>query len=207
MRRHNQKVYRAARAILRDESDVEDVLQEAYLAAYRHLEDFEGRSRFSTWLVRIAVNKALERRRRRARVVVLDPGAEEFLAERAAACAVRPAAMDPESSSATHELRRLLERAVDGLPESYRTVYVLRDVEGLSTREVASSLGLEENTVKTRLHRARGLLRGALLRDFDAAALHAFPFGAGRCDRLVAAVLERLVVGARPIRAPRARPS
>jgi RNA polymerase sigma-70 factor (ECF subfamily) len=192
MRRHNQKLYRAVRAILRDENEVEDVVQEAYFSAYRHLADFEGRARFSTWLVRIGVNGALDRRRRRARVVALDPSMEDHLAAADEPSLGGTDRGDPEQQSARRELARLLERAIDTLPELFRMVYVLRDVEGMSTQETAESLALEVNTVKTRLHRARSMLRERLYQNVDKAALEAFPFGAERCDRLVAAVLDRL---------------
>jgi RNA polymerase sigma-70 factor (ECF subfamily) len=192
MRRHNQTLYRAVRSILRDESEVEDVLQDAYIAAYRHLSEFEGRARFSTWLVQIGVNKALDLRRRRARVVALDPEAEAQLADGEQASGGPPTGDDPERGSARRELARVLERAIDALPDSFREVYVLRDIEGWSTQETGASLQLELATVKTRLHRARLLLRERLAQDFDAAGLSAFPFGAERCDRVVAAVLGRI---------------
>jgi RNA polymerase sigma-70 factor (ECF subfamily) len=190
MRRHNQRLYRAVRAILREESEVEDVVQEAYLSAYRSLGAFEGRSSVSTWLVRIAANAALDRRRRRARVVALDSAMEERLARRGGRHAADGS--DPERESARHELAALLEAAIDALPERFRLVYVLRDVEGMTTHETAESLDLERGTVKTRLHRARALLRERLSEQVDRAALAAFPFGAERCDRIVAGVLERL---------------
>ncbi|MGH7287215.1 MAG: RNA polymerase sigma factor [Myxococcota bacterium] len=196
MRRHNQQVYRAVRSILRDESEAEDVVQEAYVSAYRHLAEFEGRARFSTWLVRIAVNGALDRRRRRARIVPLDPASEELSEAPSAPWGGGTDGDDPERQAARRELAHLLERAIDDLPDSFRAVYVLRDVEGMSTQETADSLALEPNTVKTRLHRARSLLRNRLYRNIDGAALDAFPFGAGRCDRVVAAVLHRLGRGA-----------
>lgn len=189
MRRHNQRLYRAVRAILRDEAEVEDVLQDAYLAAYRSLSEFEGRARFSTWLTRIAVNRALDRRRRRVRVALVDPRAEENAMSHGDLPGWGTAAEDPEHQSARRELVHLLQGAIDDLPATFRPVYVLREVEGLSVQETAECLGIEPNTVKTRLHRARGLLRERLLRDFDGTAATAFPFGAQRCDRLVAAVL------------------
>jgi RNA polymerase sigma-70 factor (ECF subfamily) len=194
MRRHNQTLYRAVRAILRDDYEIEDVLQEAYLAAYRNLNAFEGRSRVSTWLVQIAVNKALDVRRRRSRVVALerDDAAKRSDAE----IAFGPAEVEnPELRTAKRELARVLEDAVDALPDSFREVYVLRDVEGWSTEETAEGLGLASATVKTRLHRARTSLRESLARDFDAASLNAFPFGAERCNRVVAAVLGRIERG------------
>jgi RNA polymerase sigma-70 factor (ECF subfamily) len=192
MRRHNQRLYRAVRAILRDEAEVEDVLQDAYLAAYRSLSEFEGRARFSTWLTRIAVNRALDRRRRRARVVLSNPREGDDPVNDGDAPSWGAPAEDPERQSARRELARMLQDAIDALPPTFRPVYVLREVEGLSVQETAESLGIEPNTVKTRLHRARGILRERLLGDFDGAAADAFPFGAQRCDRLVAAVLTAL---------------
>ena len=192
MRRHNQRLYRAVRAILRSEADVEDVLQDAYLAAYRNLDEFEGRARFSTWLTRIAVNRALDRRRRGARVVAMNPQEGESPVNDGATPTWRSRAEDPERQSARRELAHLLQDAIDDLPANFRPVYVLREIEGLSVQETAESLGIEPNTVKTRLHRARGLLRERMLRDFGGATPDAFPFGAQRCDQLVAAVLETL---------------
>lgn len=191
MRRHNQRLYRAVRAILRDEAEVEDILQEAYLAAYRNLGGFQGRARFSTWLTRIAVNRALDRRRR-ARVVAVDPLRDRAGQPREDAGPAVGDAEDPERQSARRELARLLEEAIDALPEPFRGVYVLRELEGMDTDETADALGLERSTVKTRLHRARAALRRRLEEDLGGAALDAFPFGAERCDRLVAAVLAAL---------------
>jgi RNA polymerase sigma-70 factor (ECF subfamily) len=182
MRRHNQRLYRAVRAILRDEAEIDDILQDAYLAAYRNLAAFEGRAKFSTWLTRIAVNRALDRRRRRGRVEVI--GLENHPELESAS-----GDGDPERESARREFARLLEEAIDALPAAYRSVYVLREVEGMSTRETAESLELDPATVKTRLHRARARLRERLERHVDSAAVCAFPFGAQRCDRLVSAVL------------------
>ncbi|MGH0034174.1 MAG: RNA polymerase sigma factor [Myxococcota bacterium] len=192
MRRHNQRLYRAVRSILRDEAEVEDVLQDAYLSAYRNLAEFEGRARFSTWLTRIAVNRALDRRRRRAKVVALDSRDPEVPMDRDRERVWGTRTEDPERQSARRELGHLLEGAIDELPDRYRGVYILREVEGLSVQETAATLDVEPNTVKTRLHRARGLLRERLVRDFDGAKADAFPFGAERCDRVVAAVLEAL---------------
>jgi RNA polymerase sigma-70 factor (ECF subfamily) len=189
MRRHNERAYRVARAILRGEDEVDDVLQDAYLAAYRHLAAFERRARFSTWLTRIVANHALDQRRRRARAVAFDPAGLDGSLARAVAGS-DPG--DPEQQRTARELAQLLERAIDALPEGYRTVYVLRQVQGLDTRDAAACLGIEEATVKTRLHRARALLREALGQDPDATAGRTFPFGGDRCDRLVAAVLLRL---------------
>lgn len=195
MRRHNQKVYRAVRAIVRDDNEVEDVVQEAYFSAYRHLASFEGRARFSTWLVRIAVNEALDRRRLRARLVALDPAVEDRLTAQDGPSIEGTDRWNPEQQSARREFAQLLEQAIDALPEPFRVVYVLRDVQGMSTQETAESLELEVNTVKTRLHRAHSMLRDQLYQNFDRAALEAFPFGAERCDRLVAVVLDHLARG------------
>lgn len=193
MRRYNQRLFRAVRSILRDENEVEDILQETYLAAYRSLAEFEGRARFSTWLVRIAVNKALDRRRQRSKTLALDPHMEVFMVGGEPTLDATDSGEDPERESARREVAHLLEHAIDALPDAFRGVYVLREVDGMSTEETAESLGLEPNTVKTRLHRARSLLRARLVRDFDAAALQAFPFGAERCDRLTDRVLRQLV--------------
>ncbi len=186
MQRYNQRLYRVVRAILRDEHEIEDILQETYLAAYRNLATFDRRARFSTWLVRITVNKALDRRRQRAKVVALDPRKHDAESNSTGS------EQDPERESARRELAHLLEHAIDALPEAFRRVYVLREVDGMSTKETAESLGLELNTVKTRLHRARALLREQLVSDFDAATLQVFPFGGHRCARLVATVLAQL---------------
>jgi len=189
MRRHNQRMYRAVRSILRGEDDVEDVLQEAWLAAFVHLEGFDGRARVSTWLVRIAVNKALDRLRRSSRLVGLDGWPEEDLVERSDRAG---GPRDPEAQSASRELTRLLHDAIDVLPAVYRSVYVLREVEGLSTEETAACLGIEQGTAKTRLHRARARLREQLERKAGASVREAFGFGAARCDALVAHVLARI---------------
>jgi len=187
MRRYNQRLYRVARSILRDETEVEDVMQQAYVNAYLHLDQFAGRARFSTWLTRIAVHEALARVRRRGRskeVVMSETGETE-----AAVASGRP---DPEQEALTGELRQLLEGAVDALPRPSRAVFVLREVEGLSTSDAAACLGVSEDVVKTRLHRARAALRREL---FDRAGLvrrDAFPFHAPRCDRVVAAVFAQL---------------
>jgi RNA polymerase sigma-70 factor (ECF subfamily) len=188
MRRYNQRMYRAVRAILGDEADVEDVMQDAYLAAYRELGGFEGRARFSTWLIRIAVNRALDRRRRSGRAVALD----ESALERELVAALRAHARDPEQELGARQLAECLERAIDDLPEPFRTAYVLREVEGLQARDTAECLGIPESTVHTRVHRARRLLREALGDAVDGAARDGFRFGGERCDRVVAAVLQRL---------------
>jgi RNA polymerase sigma-70 factor (ECF subfamily) len=193
MRRHNRTMFRTARAILRDDAEAEDALQEAYLQAYRALPGFRAESRFSTWMVRIVANEALMRLRketRRAQIVPIQsadatPGLEEL---------ADPMNDDyrPEPSAERAEMRRLLERQIDALPDAYRTVFMLRAVEELPVEEVAAVLQIPEATVRTRFFRARSLLREALAQQIDLAYADAFAFAGERCDRIVAAVLARL---------------
>ena len=184
MRRYNERVYRAARSIVRDEHETEDVMQQVYLNAFTHLRQFNGSARFSTWLTRIAVNEALARVRRQGRY-------DSFDEERSKVepFATHPPADDPERQAFAQELRGLLERAIDSLPNGMREVFVLREVEGLSTLEVAECLDVSEDVVKTRLSRGRALLRQLLMERTGAAAPEAFRFYRPRCDRVVAAVL------------------
>jgi len=185
MRRYNQRLFRVARAIVRDDAEAEDVLQQAYVNAFTHLHQFAGTARFSTWLTRIATYEALARLRRRGRYVEMEPmdeGDELF----------RAAGPDPEQQAFAGELRQALEASLDALPQAYRTVFVLRDVEGLSTAEAADCLEVTEDVVKTRLHRARALLREDLLQRAGLSASAVFSFRAERCDRVVAAVFARL---------------
>jgi len=187
MRRYNERVYRAARAIVRVEHDAEDVMQQAYVNAFTHLRQFNGSARFSTWLTRIAINESLARVRRQARYQSFDPdhsNVEPFMP---------PSAMDdPERQAFTRELRSLLEWAIDALPDGMREVFVLREVEGLNTSEVADCLGVSDDVVKTRLSRARAALRRLLAARTGATAPDAFRFYRPRCDRVVAAVLARI---------------
>jgi RNA polymerase sigma-70 factor, ECF subfamily len=188
MRRYNQRLYRVARSIVRDEAEAEDVMQQAYVNAYVHLDQFAARARFSTWLTRIAVYEALARVRRRGRLSEIDAMNET----EGAAPVLRSPNPDPEQQAMNGELRRTLEQSLDGLPEMYSTIVILRDVEGLSTAEAASCLGTSEEVVKTRLSRARSLLRREILSRAGASARRAFSFHASRCDRVVAGVLQRL---------------
>lgn len=178
MRRHNERLYRAIRSILRDEAEAEDAMQAAYLHAYAHLRDFEGRSAFATWLTRIGIHEALARRRRNLRTVTEEEETE-----------VAADTRSPEEGAEDVESRRLLTRAIDSLPEHFRTVFVLRQVQELSIEETARCLEIEPATVKTRLHRARALLRRQLLAEVEPTGRGALPFAAPRCDRVVAAVL------------------
>jgi RNA polymerase sigma-70 factor, ECF subfamily len=193
MRRYNERVYRAARAILRDDQEAEDVMQQAYVNAFTHLRQFNGAARFSTWLTRIAVNESLARVRRRGRYQPYDDDlatVEPFMSSNPAE--------NPERQAFAGELRALLEWAIDTLPDGMREVFVLREVEGLSTSEVAESLGVSEDVVKTRLSRGRGLLRRVLIERIGASAPDAFRFYRPRCDRVVARVLER-IAGQNPV--------
>jgi RNA polymerase sigma-70 factor, ECF subfamily len=191
MRRHNPQVYRAARSILHDDGEAEDVMQDAYVRAYEHLGEFEGRSRFSPWVTRIAVHEALARARRSKRYDSLDDG------EEGAAAPAAPVAT-PEQETSDGEMRRLLEQAVSALPEQFRSVFVLRAVQGMNGAEVADCLGLEEATVKTRLFRARGRLRDLLEAAGGASVGAVYDFHLSRCNRVVAAVFRRLAGVPRP---------
>ncbi len=189
MRRNNPKVYRAVRGILRNEAECEDAMQQAYLHAFASLKDFNGTSSFSTWLVRIAINEALGRLRKDAHLAIVAevPDRSED--------AMTPPQESPENHAASREAMHLLERAIDRLPLIYRTVFVLREVEQLSTGETARALELTEEAVKVRLHRARLALRDLVVEDLGRAAPEAFPFLAPRCDRVVGAVMQ--AIGAR----------
>jgi RNA polymerase sigma-70 factor, ECF subfamily len=188
MRRHNQRVYRTARAVVKDETEVEDVMQQAYVNAFTHLHQFEDRSEFSTWLTRIALNEAFARRQKRQRAAssAVDEGGA--LMER-----MQASQPDPERQAYAQELRRVLEHAVDELPDNYRVVFMLRDIEGLSTSETGAGLGIGEEAVKTRLHRARAMIRRSVSARVGALTGSMFQFEAPRCDRVVAAVLESIV--------------
>jgi RNA polymerase sigma-70 factor, ECF subfamily len=193
MRHHNGGLFRVARAILKNNADAEDVLQEAYLAAYRHIGDFRADAKLSTWLTRIVINQALERlrSRRRARNVVPfdDLDAKEWTrTERERS---DEPGSSPEQSAARADIRRLLEQNIDALPVAFRTVFVLREVEDLSVDETAACLSIPEATVRSRMFRARGMLRESLARELDMATGDVFHFGGERCDRIVAGVLAR----------------
>lgn len=193
MRRHNQRVYRAIRSILRDDCESEDVMQEAYVLAFEHLAQFQGRAQFSTWLTRIAVNEALKRSVARGK---LDPLDEAKYEEEVHMTSSFPSnSPTPESDVSNSEMQALLEQAILALPVPYRTVLILRDVEEMSTAETAEVLSLTDANVKVRLHRAHELLRGELFSRTGASSKRAFGFHAVRCDRVVRAVLEKLNLG------------
>lgn len=191
--RCNQRLYRVVRGVLRDEADIEDVLQEAYVHGYQHLASFRGEASLATWLGRIALNEAYGRlRRRRATVDIDDMDLTEDVVSNVVAFPGPGAGEDPLASAERSQLRRLLERAIDALPEGFRLVYLLREVEGCSVEETARTLSLREETVKTRLHRARKQLRAALAEQICAASGDAFSFMGERCARITAEVMARI---------------
>jgi RNA polymerase sigma-70 factor (ECF subfamily) len=191
MRRYNQRLYRTIRSVLKTGSDVEDTMQDTYLAALRNLDQFEGRAAFGTWLLKIGTNAALARMRQRTRVVQLDdlPDLEDLepLVDLDA-----HAARTPEQQVSNHEMMTIVEGAIDRLPYDYRQVFMLRTIEGLDTTETADVLGLGEDAVRQRLHRAREMLRDDIQGHVGAVVPMAFGFLGRRCSRIVAGVLQRL---------------
>ncbi len=191
MRRHNQLLFRTARSILQSDAEAEEAVQEGWLSAWRALGRFRAESRVSTWLVRIVVNEALGRLRRRpAQVIPLEAAMLSNDPKTRAALTDAPE-RGPEQQTARAEIRRLMEARIDLLPEAYRTVFVLRAVEEMSVEDVATALDIPEATVRTRFFRARGLLRESLAQEMDTALTGAFGFDGARCDRITADVLAR----------------
>lgn len=191
MRRHNQLLFRTARAIVRNDTEAEDAVQESYLRAWRSLAMFRSESRLSTWLVRITVNEALGRlRRSSAQVIPLEAAMVSPEPEIAAALTDKPD-RGPEDALLSSQLRKLMEARIDKLPEVYRTVFMLRAVEDMSVKDVAQALDLPEATVRTRFFRARSLLRESLAQDMDLALGDVFGFNGARCDRIVSRVLAK----------------
>jgi RNA polymerase sigma-70 factor, ECF subfamily len=193
MRRYNQRLFRVVRSILGNDTEAEEVVQQAYVNAYLHLGQFKGEARFSTWLTRIAVHEASASSRRLRRFTGIG-NAEE--GERP----MMSTDPDPERLAASAEMSRLLERLIDALPPANRTVFVMREVEGLSTSETAECLGITPDAVKVRLHRGKAALRKEILGQAGQAATAAFPFLGARCDRMIEAVFARLDL---PLPAPR----
>jgi RNA polymerase sigma-70 factor (ECF subfamily) len=185
MRRYNQRIYRAVRAILREEADVEDAMQQAYVNAFVHLGQFAERSSLATWLTRIAVNEALARVRPGPLRLVDDLGS-------LAVEELQSTMPGPEQQAQESEMRRVVEAEIAALPESFRAVLMLREVEGLSTAETAECLGVNEDLVKTRLHRARAILRDNIYRRAGLTFDSLFTFGHARCDRMVEGVIRRV---------------
>jgi RNA polymerase sigma-70 factor (ECF subfamily) len=188
MRRHNQRLYRVVRSVLRTGSEVEDTMQDTYLAALRNLDQFEGRAAFGTWLLKIGTNVALARMRQRMRVVALDdlPDLDGEMIE------LDTVAPTPEQHASNYEMVGIVEQAIDRLPYDYRQVFVLRTIEALDTFETAEVLGLNEEAVRQRLHRARAMLQADIQRRVGEAMEAAFGFLGHRCDRVVTNVLRRM---------------
>jgi RNA polymerase sigma-70 factor, ECF subfamily len=194
MRRYNQRLYRVARSIVQDDAAAEDVLQLAYIQAFTHLSQFAGRSQLSTWLTRIAVREAIRHRRKAEQLARREDTSQGHIMSD-----VHARIPDPESQAYTAELRQLMEASIDALPEAYRVVFVCREVEGLTTSETADALQIGEEAVKTRLHRARAMLRRELFARAGASSVEAFAFHRTRCDAVVERVLTAVLASAKPL--------
>ncbi len=197
VRRFNQRLFRVARGIVSDDAEAEDVVQESYLRAFSRLHQFSGPHGLGAWLAKIVVNEALGRLRRHRRLVFLDDhlGGDDETSSTMRASAVRAMTSPgpgPEQLAASGELGRILERAVDQLPDPYRSVFMMRAVEGMSIAETAESLSIPPETVKTRLHRARRIMQRSLSGQLEGQLSGAFAFDGARCDRMVNAVMGRL---------------
>lgn len=196
VQRNNRRLFRTARSIIRDDAEAEDVVQATYVQAFTNLAAFRGEAQFSTWLTRIALNEALGRLRRRPSTTGFeDIGMKDFSESQIVQFPTSLATADPEAEMSRNEARHLLERAVDELPDDFRAVFVLRDVEGMSTEETASYLGIRPETAKTRLHRARRLMRTSIEKRLTGAFAALFPFDGSRCvamaDRVIAALRQQ----------------
>ena len=190
MRQYNSRLFRVARAILKDDADAEDAVQDGYIEAYRHIDGFRGASSLGTWLTRIVINQALMRLRKQKRDRVVVPfAAPESAPELPDLDVADDRAESPPAAAMRAEVRRILERKIDRLPLAFRTVFIMREVEDLSVEQTADLLEIPSATVRTRLFRARALLRASLSEDFDRAAMDVFGFAGDRCDRIVASVL------------------
>ena len=192
MKAHNQRLYRLARGFVRDNGEAEDIVQESYVRAFTHLDGFRGESALATSLCRIVIIVALGRLRKTRRagqfVATDDPRRQAEII----AFPLNASTEDPERTMAQRQILQLVEKATDSLPDAYRTVFVARVIEGMSIEETASLLGLRPETVKTRLHRARSLVRKELDAQIGPVLFDAFPFAGRRCERLTTAVLKRL---------------
>jgi RNA polymerase sigma-70 factor (ECF subfamily) len=192
MQSNNRRLYRLARGILRNDGEAEDVVQETYVRAFTHLDSFRGDSSFATWLGRIAINEALGRLRSQRPSVewtTLEPG---FLEAQIIQFPVSASSEDPERTMAQREIQKVVEHAIDDLPEAFRIVFITRVIEGMNVEETADILGLKPETVKTRLHRARAMLRDNVEKKIGPVVMEAFPFAGKRCERLTDAVMKRL---------------
>jgi len=195
MRRYNRQLYRTARSILRDDTEAEDALQDAYLLAYRGMANFRGEANLSTWLTRIVINEAIGRARKNARrAEIIDLDGQVWAADDSQGGPMDyPADTEgPDQAALRAEARRLLERKIDALPSAFRTVFMLRALEEMTVEETADCLQIPEATVRSRYFRARGMLRESLAQEIDHAFDAAFSFDGARCDRIVARTLERI---------------
>jgi RNA polymerase sigma-70 factor (ECF subfamily) len=183
MRKYNQRLYRICKGYLRDEAEIEDVMQDTYINAFQHLSSFAGRSQFSTWIIRIAINECLQRLKRIHRMDSLDTHEENSKV-------MNIQHIDPEKQTLNRELKELLESAISQLPEKYRSIFIMREVEKMSTEETSAVLDLTESNVKVRLNRAKKLLRNALMNVYPAGEL--YEFNLVRCDRIAGNVLSRI---------------
>jgi len=191
-KRYNRRLFRLAHSILRDDAEAEDVVQESYVRAFTGLDLFRGDASFGTWITRIAVNEALGRLRRRRPTVDWETYGENRTTAQVIDFPASAVSNDPERMMAQSEVRAVLERAIDELPDAFRAVFVARIVEGLTIEETADLFGLKPETVKTRLHRARALLRDALDKQMGPMLTSTFPFDGARCDRMTDAVVRRV---------------
>jgi RNA polymerase sigma-70 factor (ECF subfamily) len=192
MQANNRRLYRLARGILRNDSEAEDVVQETYVRALTHLQDFRGDSSLATWLSRIAMNEALGRLRRQRPGVELSSLPPGTLEAQIIQFPNSATSEDPEKTMAQREIQRVVEHAIDELPDNFRIVFITRVIEGMNVEETAEILGLKPETVKTRLHRARSMLRENVEKKIGPVVMEAFPFAGKRCERLTVAVLKRL---------------
>jgi RNA polymerase sigma-70 factor (ECF subfamily) len=192
MRRYNTRLFRVARAILRNDAEAEDAVQDAYLQVYRKLHEFRGDSQVSTWLTRVVVNAALMRVRKQKRGVVVQLQRPAGQGSETPMDVEDRRAASPSEVTFRAEVRRILERRIDELPLAFRTVFVMRDVQDMSVQESAAALGIPDATVRSRLIRARGMLREALQREIDHASIDVVSVAGDRCDRIVASVLRQI---------------
>jgi RNA polymerase sigma-70 factor (ECF subfamily) len=190
LKANNRRLYRIARGILRNDTEAEDVVQETYVRALAHLDGFRGESSLSTWLSRIAMNEAMGRVR--GRQPVLQEASPSLDKPEADIIPFPAASSDPEKSMAQRQIQEVVERAIDELPEPFRLVFIARVMEEMTIEETAGLLSIKPETVKTRLHRARAMLRENVERKIGPVILEAFPFAGRRCERLTEAVLKRL---------------
>jgi RNA polymerase sigma-70 factor (ECF subfamily) len=200
IQRHNRRLFRVVRGIVHGADEAEDIVQETWMRAYAALPQFRGESSLATWLTRIALNEAMERHRRGKHMTSFEglSDTEKEGGEVVPFPLGRGNGADPERNAAQTEIRLVLERAVDELPAAFRTVFIMRAVEQMSTEETASCLGVPEETVKTRFHRAKRRLREAVAEQLETALADTFPFAGARCERVTGRIMKRLGLGITP---------